>query len=153
MSTNHRLRRLVLGIALAGVATLSLAGVATAHECYNASRSAKADANAASKSAAWVWSSEILLRFVIPFEILSDPDGLTEEQLAEALAIVEAERAAGVEVYALDRALLSTATAASGAYGMPQSSDGRGIDHATLNLEQFDPLVGHLIGIYLAVSS
>jgi hypothetical protein len=91
--------------------------------------------------------------FRVPFEILSDPDGLTEEQLAEALAIVEAERAAGVEVYALDRALLTATTAASGAYGTPQSSDGRGIDHATLNLEQFDPLVGHLIGIYLSVSS
>lgn len=153
MSTHHRLRRLVLGIALAGVATMSLAGVAGAHECYNASRSAKADANAANKSAAWIWTSEILLRFVIPFEILGDPDGLTEEELAEALAIVEAERAAGVEVYALDRAMLNTTTAASGAYGKPQSSDGRGIDHATLNLEQFDPLIGHLIGVYLTVSS
>ena len=153
MSTHHRFRRLVLGIALAGVATMSLAGVAAAHECYNASRSANADANAANKSAAWIWTSEILLRFVIPFEILGDPDGLTEEELAEALAIVEAERAAGVEVYALDRAILNTTTAANGAFGKPQSSDGRGIDHATLNLEQFDPLVGHLIGVYLAVSS
>lgn len=153
MSTHYRLRRLVLGIALAGVATMTFAGVAAAHECYNASRPAKADANAASKSEAWIWTSEILLRFVIPFEILGDPEGLTEEELAEAMAIVEAERAVGVEVYALDRAMLNTTTAASGAYGKPQSSDGRGIDHATLNLEQFDPLVGHLIGVYLSVSS
>jgi hypothetical protein len=69
------------------------------------------------------------------------------------LAIIEEERAAGVDVYELDRALLSRATAASGAFGKPQSSDGRGIDHATANLEQFDPLIGHLIGVYMAVSS
>jgi hypothetical protein len=152
MGVHFRLRRLVVGATLASFATLSLAGVATAHECYNASRNAKADANAASKSAAWVWSSEILIRFVIP-EILGDADGLTEEQVAEALAIIEAERAAGVEVYALDRALLDRATAASGVLGKSQSSDGRGIDHATENLAQFEPLVGHLIGVYLAVSS
>lgn len=149
----HRFRRLALGATLATFATLSVAGVAAAHECYNASRNATGDANAATKSNAWTWASEVILAFVIP-EIpeVNDPDGLTPEQLAEALAIVEEERAAGVEVYDLDRALLGRATAASGAFGKPQSSDGRGIDHATLNLEQVEPLVGHLIGIYLSVS-
>jgi hypothetical protein len=151
---HHRLRRLVLGATLATFATLSVAGVAAAHECYNASRSDKGDANAATKSNAWTWASEVILAFVIPtIPDVNDPDGLTPDQLAEALAIVEQERAAGVAVYELDRALLSRATAASGAYGKPQSSDGKGIDHATLNLEQFEPLIGHLIGIYMEVSS
>ena len=152
MSMHHRFRRLVLGATLATFATLSIAGVAAAHECYNASRSDKGDANAATKSNAWTWASEVVLAFVIP-DIVSDPDGLTPDELAEALAIVEEERAAGVAVYELDRALLSRATAASGAYGKPQSSDGKGIDHATLNLDQFEPLIGHLIGIYVDVSS
>ena len=151
MSINLRLRRVVLGATLASIATLSIAGAAAAHECYNASRSERADANAASKSAAWTWASEVLVAFVIP-EIVGDADGLTPDQLAEALAIIEAERAAGVDVYDLDRALLGRATAASGAFGKAQSSDDRGIDHATENLAQFDPLVGHLVGVYLSVS-
>jgi hypothetical protein len=152
MSFHARFRRLVLGATLASLATLSVAGAAAAHECYNASRNARADANAATKSQAWMWASEVLVSFVIP-EILGDEDGLTPDQLAEALAIIEAERAAGVEVYELDRALLGRATAAAGAAGKAQSSDGRGIDHATHNLEQFDPLIGHLMGVYQAVSS
>jgi hypothetical protein len=152
MSFHARFRRLVLGATLASLATLSIAGAASAHECYNASRNAKADANAATNSQAWTWASEVLVTFVIP-EIVGDVDGLTPEQLAEALSIIEEERAAGVAVYDLDRALLTRTTAASGAFGKAQSSDGRGIDHATENLEQFDPLIGHLIGIYMAVSS
>lgn len=152
MSFHARFRRLVLGATLASIATLSIAGAAAAHECYNASRNARADANAATKSEAWMWASEVLVTFVIP-EIVADPDGLTPDQLAEALAIIEEERAAGVGVYELDRALLSRTTAASGAFGKAQSSDGRGIDHATANLEQFEPLIGHLIGVYMAVSS
>ena len=146
-----RLRRLVLGVALATLATLSLAGVASAHECYNASRNAKGDANAANGNG-WDWASQTILAFVIP-GIVGDADGLTPAQLEEALAIVEAERAAGVPVYALDRAILNHATAASGSFGKAQSSDGKGIDHATLNLEQVEPLIGHLIGIYQQVSS
>jgi hypothetical protein len=152
MSLHARFRRLVLGATLASLATLTAAGAAAAHECYNASRNARADANAATNSQAWMWASEVLVTFVIP-EIVSDPDGLTPDQLAEALAIIEQQRAAGVDVYELDRALLGRATAASGAFGTAQSSDGRGIDHATENLEQFDPLIGHLIGVYMAVSS
>jgi hypothetical protein len=152
MSVHARFRRLVIGATLASLATLTVAGAAAAHECYNASRNARADANAATNSQAWMWASEVLVTFVIP-EIVSDPDGLTPDQLAEALAIIEQQRAAGVDVYELDRALLGRATAASGAFGTAQSSDGRGIDHATENLEQFDPLIGHLIGVYMAVSS
>jgi hypothetical protein len=146
----HRFRRLVLGATLASIATLSIAGAAAAHECYNASRTAKADANVATRSAAWTWASEVVLRFVIPDALGVAP--LTDEQLAEALAIVESERATNA-VYELDRALLMTATAASGAYGRPQSSDGRGIDHATANLDELEPLVGHLIGVFMAVTS
>lgn len=150
MSLQHRFRRLVLGATLASIATLSIAGAAAAHECYNASRSAKADANAATRSAAWTWASEVILRFVIPDILQADP--LDESQIAEALAIVEGQRDTE-EVYRLDRALLITATAASGAYGKSQSSDGRGIDHATANLDELEPLVEHLIGVYFAVSS
>ena len=151
MSLQHRFRRLVLGATLASLATLSIAGAAAAHECYNASRSAKADANAATRSAAWTWASEVILRFVIPGEMGMKP--LDDAEMAEALAIVESQRQAGMAVYELDRALLMSATAASGAYDKPQSSDGRGIDHATNNLAELEPLVGHLVGIFMAVSS
>jgi hypothetical protein len=150
MSIHVRLRRLVLGATLASIATLSVAGAAAAHECYNASRTEKADANAAGNSQAWMWASEVLVAFVIPGDIFGEAP-LSPDELAEALAIIEAERAAGVAVYDLDRALLGRATAASGAFGKAQSSDGRGIDHATENLEQFDPLIGHLIGVFRQV--
>jgi hypothetical protein len=140
-----------VGATLASIATLSIAGAAAAHECYNASRTAKADANAATRSAAWTWASEVILRFVIPDILGAEP--LDETEVAEALAIVESQRAAGMAIYELDRALLMTATAASGVQGGPQSSDGRGIDHATSNLDELEPLVGHLIGVFLAVSS
>lgn len=150
MSIHSRLRRLVLGATLASIATLSIAGAAAAHECYNASRSDRADANAATRSAAWTWASEVVLRFVIPDILQTGP--LDEAEIAEALAIVESERATN-PVYELDRALLTRATAASGAYGKPQSSDGRGIDHATANLDELEPLVGHLIGVFLTVSN
>jgi voltage-gated potassium channel Kch len=150
MSIHGRLRRLVLGATLASIATLSVAGAAAAHECYNASRTEKADANAAGNSQAWMWASEVLVAFVIPGDIFGEAP-LSPDELAEALAIIEAERAAGVAVYDLDRALLGRATAASGAFGKAQSSDGRGIDHATENLEQFDPLIGHLIGVFRQV--
>ena len=92
----------------------------------------------------------MILRFVIPDILQTEP--LDEAEIAEALAIVESERATN-PVYELDRALLSRATAASGAYGKPQSSDGRGIDHATANLDELEPLVGHLIGVFLTVSN
>lgn len=150
MSLQHRFRRLVLGATLASLATLSIAGAAAAHECYNASRSAKADANVATRSAAWTWASEVILRFVIPGEMGMEP--LDENELAEALAIVESQRQTE-EVLQLDRALLMSATAASGAYDKPQSSDGRGIDHATNNLDELDPLVTYLVGIFMTVSS
>jgi hypothetical protein len=150
MSIQHRFRRLVLGATLASLATLSIAGAAAAHECYNASRAAKADANAATRSAAWTWASEVILRFVIPGEMGMEP--LDEAEIAEALAIVESQRQTE-EVFQLDRALLMSATAASGAYDKPQSSDGRGIDHATNNLAELEPLVSHLVGIFMAVSS
>lgn len=146
----HRFRRVVLGATLASIATLSIAGAAAAHECYNASRSDRADTNAAARSAAWTWASEVILRFVIPDIMQTEP--LDEAEIAEALAIVESERTTN-PVYELDRALLSRATAASGAYGKPQSSDGRGIDHATANLDELEPLVGHLIGVFLTVSN
>lgn len=146
----HRFRRVVLGATLASIATLSIAGAAAAHECYNASRSDRADTNAATRSAAWTWASEVILRFVIPDILQTEP--LDEAEIAEALAIVESERTTN-PVYELDRALLSRATAASGAYGKPQSSDGRGIDHATANLDELEPLVGHLIGVFLTVSN
>jgi hypothetical protein len=153
MAIKILLRRLLLSATLASIAAMSVVGVAAAHECYNASRNATAEANAADSNA-WTWASEILLRFVIP-EFVGDPDGLTDQELAAALAIVEAERAAGVEVYALDQAILNRTTAAGGhgVAGTERLADGRGIDHATANLERLEPLVGHLIGVYLAASS
>lgn len=152
MGLQHRFRRVLLGATLASIATLGVAGAAAAHECYNASRSSTGDTQAASKSAAWTWASEVIVRYVIP-GILGDSDGLTAAELDEALAIIEAERDAGVVVYELDRALLSPTTAASGAYDTPLSSDGLGIDHATNNLDEFEPLVWRLIDVYLSVTT
>lgn len=151
MDHHHRMRRLIASVVVASVATLSIAGAAAAHECFNDSRTARADANAA-RSNGWTWASEILLRFVIP-GILADPAGLSEEQLSAALSIVEAERASGVAVYQFDRAMLEHATAmgGKGAYGGPKSDDGHAIEHATVDEAEFGPLVGHLIGVYMTV--
>ena len=150
-----RIRR-AAGASLLAVAALTLtAGTALGHECMNESRSAKGDAKAA-ESGAWTLASNVILQFIIPDALGIDP--LTPEQLAEAQAIVAEERASGdfAAIYAEDRAILIRATAMIGNTRdgfTDKSDDERAIDHATADLAELDALVGHLIGIYMAVSS
>jgi len=154
MRGNKWVRRGVAGLGLTAFGVVGTAGAAWGHECYNQSRSARGDAQAA-ESAAWVPLSEVFLRFVLPFEIGFEP--LTEEQLQEALTLIAAEKASGEfdELYALDRSVLGATVAmqGQGAFGTSKSSDGRAIDHASVVAETgaLDPLVEHLIGIYFAV--
>jgi hypothetical protein len=93
-----------------GLATLALSativagsGIAAwAHGCSNVSRNARGDAHAAAGNG-WTLTSDIILLFGIPEELGLEP--LTEEQLAEAQAIVADEKASGGfdELYATDR--------------------------------------------------
>lgn len=150
-----RIRR-AAGASLLAVAALTLtAGTALGHECMNESRSAKGDAKAA-ESGAWTFASNVMLQFIIPDALGLDP--LTPEQLAEAQAIVAGQKASGGfdAVYAEDRAILLRATAAFGTIKdgfTDKSDDERAIDHATADLAELDALLGHLVGIYMAVSS
>ena len=100
-------------------------------------------------------ASDIVLMFAIPEELGLDP--LTEEQLAEAQAIV-AERGGGDfdELYAADRAVLDHSTAMNGnirdGYG-PKSDDEQAIEHVFADFAEVEPLFDHLVGIYFAVTS
>ena len=144
-----------------GLATLALSATivvgsglaALAHECSNVSRSAKGDAKAAAGNG-WTLTSDIILMFAIPEEEGLDP--LTEDQLAEAHAIVAEEKASGEfdEVYAADRAVLDHSTAMNGnsrnGYG-PKSDDEHAIEHIFADFDEVVPLYVHLLGIYEAV--
>jgi hypothetical protein len=146
-----------------GLATLALAAMlvvgsglaALAHECSNVSRSARGDARAAAGNG-WTLASDIILMFAIPEELGLEP--LTEEQLAEAQAIVAAEKASGDfdELYAADRAVLDHATAMNGRIRdgyVPASDDEHAIEHVFANFAEVGPLFEHLVGIYLTVTS
>jgi hypothetical protein len=153
MPNSRRFRRFIASVAVAAFGTVAIAGTTFAHECFNDSRTAGADQNAANGSG-WSWSSEILLQFVIPTEIFG-AQPLTDEQLAEAMAIVDTEKASGQfdEIYALDRALLSHSTAMQGrGVDAAKFDDDHAIEHATADQSEFGALVEHLIPIYFAVT-
>ncbi|MGH2445590.1 MAG: hypothetical protein ACRDGD_06070 [Candidatus Limnocylindria bacterium] len=152
---HHRLiRRLLASLMLASIATFAIAGATFAHECFNDSRNANADANAANGNG-WDWSSEILLQFVIPGDIFGTAP-LTDEQLAEAMVTVNAQKASGDfdEIYALDRAMLVHSTAMQGKGVKPaKGDDDHAIEHATADTAEFGPLINQLVPIYMAVTT
>ncbi|MEO7295194.1 MAG: hypothetical protein ABIZ57_03540, partial [Candidatus Limnocylindria bacterium] len=142
MNRNPWIRRATLSFVVGSVATLGLAGAASAHECFNDSRSARGNEQAAAGNG-WSYASEIALAFVIP-DILAAPP-LTEAQYAEALAIVAAEKASGdfAAIYAQDVVILDHATAmgGKGAHGSAKSDDGHAIEHITADFSEVDALL------------
>jgi hypothetical protein len=151
-------RWIVRGLAtLAASATIVVgSGVAAmAHECMNVSRNTRGDAHAAAGNG-WTLVSDIVLMFAIPEELGLDP--LTDEQLADAQAIVAEEKASGDfdDLYASDRAVLDHSTAMNGnsrdGYG-PRSDDEHAIEHVFADFSEVEPLFEHLVGIYLTVTS
>jgi hypothetical protein len=146
-----------------GLATLALSATivmgsglaALAHECSNVSRNSRGDAKAAAGNG-WTLTSDIILMFAIPEEEGLDP--LTEEQLAEAHAIIAAEEESGDfdELYAADRAVLDHSTAMNGnsrvEYG-PKSDDEHAIEHIFADFDEGAPLFELLVGIYTTVTS
>ena len=139
----------------AAIVTGSGAAAALAHECFNDSRSAKGDAQAAAGQG-WTLASDIILMFAIPEELELDP--LTPEQLAEAQAIIAEEKASGDfdEIYAADRAVLDHATAMNGRTRdgyTAASDDEHAIEHIFADFAEVGPLFEHIVGIYLTVTS
>jgi methionine-rich copper-binding protein CopC len=152
----------VLSTAKRGVAALMLslgvlaltASAAFAHECVNESRSAQGDANAAAGNG-WTLTSDVVFMFILP-----DMTGetLSAEELAEAQALVAAEKASGDfdAIYAEDRAILDHATAMNGntrGGHTAKSSDNHAIDHVTADFAEVGPLLDRLTGIFFAVQS
>lgn len=143
------------GVAVAAL-TVGTTGAAWGHECYNASRSAKGDDQAA-KSQAWTLTSDIVFMYVVPDELGT---ALTPQQLAEAQSIVAAEKASGdedlAELYAMDRAVLMTAVAMNGnsrdGY-TDLSDDDKGIEHIFADFDEMIPLILHLMGIVESVTA
>ena len=141
--------------AMLSVGVLALtAGAAFAHECVNESRSAKGDAKAAAGNG-WTLTSDVVLMFILPGQLGLDP--LTPAQLADAQAIVAAEKASGdyAAIYAEDRAILDHSTAMNGNSRdghTAKSSDDHAIDHVTADFAEVGPLLDRLIGIYLSVA-
>lgn len=153
---HHRwITRGLATVALSAMIVVASGLTALAHECFNESRSAKGDAKAAAGNG-WTLASDIVLMFAIPEELGLDP--LTEEQLAEAQAIVAAEKESGSfdELYAADRAVLDHSTAMNGSirdgYG-PKSDDEHAIEHIFADFAEVGPLFDHLVGIYFAVTT
>lgn len=151
-TATHWLKR-GLSAGVLSIAAIALTATAAfAHECKNESRNLAADARAAAGNG-WTLTSDVVFMFILPDEI---GVALTPEQLAEAQAIVAAEKASGLydAIYAEDRALLDRALAMGGAvkdgYG-PRSSDDRGIDHVVADFAEIGPLLDRLVGIYLTV--
>jgi hypothetical protein len=151
-------RWITRGLATVALSATLVAGTgvaALAHECSNVSRNGRGDAKAAAGNG-WTLSSDIILMFAIPEELGLDP--LTDEQLAEAQAIVAEEKASGDfdELYAADRAVLDHSTAMNGnsrdAYG-PKSDDEHAIEHIFADFSEVGPLFEHLVGIYEAVAA
>jgi hypothetical protein len=152
----HRwITRALATVALSATLVAGTGVAALAHECSNVSRNGRADAKAAAGNG-WTLSSDIILMFAIPEELGLDP--LTDEQLAEAQAIVAEEKASGDfdELYAADRAVLDHSTAMNGnsrdAYG-PKSDDEHAIEHIFADFSEVGPLFEHLVGIYEAVAA
>ncbi|MCA1570546.1 MAG: hypothetical protein LC798_09585 [Chloroflexi bacterium] len=154
MSRKPWIRRATLSFVVASVVTLGLAGTVAAHECFNDSRSARGNEQAAAGNG-WSRVSEIILAFIIPGE-LGLPQ-LTEEQYEEALALVAEQKASGdfATIYAQDVVVLDHATAMGGrgAHGSSKSDDGHAIEHITADFSEVDALLNHLVGIYFAVAS
>ncbi len=156
MSRNRSITRGLATLMLsAAIITGSGATAALAHECFNDSRSAKGDAQAAAGNG-WTLASDVILMFVIPGELELDP--LTPEQLAEAQAIIAEEKASGDfdEIYAADRAVLDHSTAMNGRTrdGYTSASDDEhAIEHLLADFAEVEPLFEHVVGIYLTVTS
>ncbi len=140
--------------AMLSIGALGLtAGAAFAHECVNESRSAKGDAKAAAGNG-WTLTSDFVLAFILPGMTGTTP--LTDAQLAQAQAIVAAEKASGLydAIYAEDRAILDHTTAMNGNIRdghTAKSSDNRAIDHVTADFAEVGPLLQRLEGIYFSV--
>ena len=156
MQQHRWIARALATVALSATIVAGSGLAAMAHECSNVSRNAKGDAKAAAGNG-WTLTSDIILMFAIPDELHVDP--LTEEQLAEAQAIVAEEKASGDfdELYARDRAVLDHSTAMNGRirdgnYG-PKSDDEHAIEHVFADFDEIVPLFEHLIGIYGAVTA
>ena len=139
--------------AMLSVGALALtAGATLAHECVNESRNARGDAKAAAGNG-WTLTSDVVFMFILPDQIGT---ALTPAQLAEAQALVAAEKASGLydAIYAEDRAILDHATAMNGNSRdghTAKSSDNRAIDHVTADFGEVGPLLGRLTAIYLSV--
>lgn len=118
------IRRTTTTLALAAALVVSGAGAASAHECYVANRSAQGNAGA-SHSANWytlqvaeLYSS---VHFFMP-EMF--PQALTEEQVAEAVAMT-AEAGVPTSFTVFEKFTIPRNVAE----GSAKSTDGKGIDH------------------------
>ena len=96
---------------------------AFAHECYNASRSAKGNEGAAKSRA---WATIGLADLYVDAVEHSEEFGLPAADESDVPAMVADAAARGVPGSFL---IHLPSTAASGVYGSAQSSDGKGIDH------------------------
>ena len=130
------LRKTFVTAALTTGLVLGSAGIASAHECFIAKRSAAGTA-AATHSANWEQLTLAdLFSHLPPFL-----PQLTEEQVTEAVALAEAQGIpSSVALFGKQTIPVSQAD------GSPKSGDGKGVDH------YFSAYEGQLIEIITAVS-
>jgi hypothetical protein len=135
---NRRLRR--FGAAAAGALALvgSTAGLASAHECFVANRSAQGNLMAGTHSQAWETLSldTILTQFIgLPPDVASCVEAKAPAAGLPSTFVFGAKQAVG------QGGTIAENNPNMAAKGL--SSDGHGIDHAE---EAYSPLIGQLIG-------
>jgi hypothetical protein len=111
------LRKVIAAGVLVGATTLAFATPAFAYDCFNASRSAQGNVGAATAGTWWD----------VP-EILSELGGLTDDQIAQVMPVVNADSRVPANFTVFYNPAHPDELAAK--MNPANATDGRGIDHS-----------------------
>jgi hypothetical protein len=130
------MRKLLAAVGVAGLIVALAAGAASAHECYNASRSAQGNAQIAANSNGHITFDEVLMFF-----LTDNTNGPGLCPAGAQVVIDEVEAAAAAGTLAVDTSVVigANSTQAGGIDNSPNArakanlSNGKGIDHLADN--------------------
>jgi hypothetical protein len=140
------MRKLLAAVGVAGLIVALAAGPASAHECYNASRSAQGNASVAANSNGHITFDEVLTFF------LTNPSGINMCPAGAQVVLGEIHAAADAGTLAVDTSVVvgANSTQAGGIDNSPNPraqanlDNGVGIDHLGSNPALLDFLNQHL---------
>jgi hypothetical protein len=140
------MRKLLAAVGVAGLIVALAAGPASAHECYNASRSAQGNAQIAANSNGHITFDEVITFF------LTDPTGIGLCPAGAQVVLDEIHAAADAGTLAVDTSVVvgANSTQAGGLDNSPNPraqsnlSNGKGIDHLAENQALVDFIGEHV---------